>query len=133
MLGAPPSDVDILALHPEPAHIFSLWQLFIENVNPVTKVVHVPTLQQQILKAAFDLHSTSSAMHALMFSIYAMAVTSLGDPHCEQNYGQDKATLLARFHEGTRTALRQAQLFRTTDITVLQALILHLVSRRISV
>lgn len=129
LFGQGPTNVDHLSLHPEPVHVFSLWQAFIENVNPVMKIIHVPTLQQQILKATSDLKATSSAMHALMFGIYSLAIISQPDDECERIYGQSKAALLARFHLGSQVALMHSQVLRSNDIVVLQALVLHLVSR----
>lgn len=39
LLGLRKTPLDISAIHPEPVHIFRLWQIFLDNVNPLFKVV----------------------------------------------------------------------------------------------
>lgn len=122
--------VELASLHPAPMHVFSLWQTFIENVHPIVKILHVPTVQQQILKATSDLPSATSVMHALMFGIFSMALTSLDDHECRQMYDQEKSVMLGKFHTGSQYALREAEVLRSNDIMALQALVLHLVREK---
>ncbi|KAK6845968.1 C6 transcription factor [Apiospora arundinis] len=35
--------VDLSTLHPEPIQIFRLWQIYLDNVDPLLKVTHTPT------------------------------------------------------------------------------------------
>jgi hypothetical protein len=36
--------IDLAALHPNQGQIFKLWQVYLENVDPLLKVTHTPTL-----------------------------------------------------------------------------------------
>lgn len=124
--GAPV--MSLLALHPQPVHIFMLWQAFRDNVDPLTKLFHAPTVQQSILEASADLENISKATEALMFSIYCIATVSLTESECQTKFGEARETLLARCQTGAVQALRRADLLKTSDIVILQAFILFLVS-----
>lgn len=128
LFGLAPPLVDLAALHPHPGHIFSMWHSFLSNVNPLTKIIHAPSLQQQIIHASSQLDKISNALHALMFGIYAMAVSSIDHDECQRIYGQSTAALVTRFHAGAQQALRQASALRSNDLMALQAFVLHLVS-----
>lgn len=67
-------------------------------------------------------------MEALMFGIYAMAITSLMDADCMLMFGEEKSVLLARYQSGARVALSRAGLLRSSDMTILTAFILYLMS-----
>jgi hypothetical protein len=114
-------------LHPSPVHIFRLWQTFLDNVNPLIKIFHAPTVQQKVLDAADDLDNIPKSTEALLFSIYATAVMSIYDADCQKLFGEDKSVVLARFQSGCRLALRNAGYLKSSDIVVLQAFTLYLV------
>jgi hypothetical protein len=114
-------------LHPNQLHIFKLWQTFLENVNPLTKIVHAPTVQQQILEAMSDLSSIGKELEALMFSIYCIALVSLPPADIEKSFGESKKKLLSRCRRGAKLAFRNASLLRTSSTMVLQAFMLYLV------
>ncbi|KAJ5999041.1 hypothetical protein N7451_006851 [Penicillium sp. IBT 35674x] len=103
-------------LHPDPLHIFKLWQTFLENVNPLIKIVHTPTLQPQILEATGDLPRIGNELEALMFAIYCIALGSLQADEVERR--------------GAQLALSKASFLRTSNLMVLQAFMLYLLSMR---
>ncbi|KAJ5377662.1 uncharacterized protein N7496_005071 [Penicillium cataractarum] len=117
-------------LHPNPLHIFKLWQTFLERVNPLTKIVHAPTVQQQILEAMSDLKQVSKDFEALMFSIYCISLISLQAGDVEKAFGESKKKLLSRCRRGAQQAFRNASFLRTSSTVVLQAFILYLLSMR---
>ena len=116
--------------HPPSEDIHMLWQIFVEGVDPLTKVVHVPSIQQAIQKAASDTTNIPRSFEALMFAIYGAAVMSLKDADCQQKFREPRKTLLSRYTSGTRAALSRAKFMGTTSLVVLQALVLHLLSVR---
>jgi hypothetical protein len=122
-----PSSEELRDLHPSTVHIFRLWQKFLDYINPLIKIFHAPTVQQKVLDASADLENVSKGMEALMFGIYCTSITSFGDQDCIAAFGEDKPTLLRRYHSGARQALQKAGLLRSSDITILQALLLYLV------
>ena len=117
----------LIDLHPQPVLIFRLWQTFLDNVNPLTKIIHAPTLQQSILDATGNLEHVSKGLETLMFAIYNFAVTSSSNAYCENMLGEAKTTLLARYRRGTQQALIRAEFLKSSELTVLQAFVLYLV------
>lgn len=117
----------LTALHPSPLDIFRLWQLFLNNVNPLIKLVHAPTVQQQILDASADLQGVPANTEALMFGVYSMSIASITTGECHAFFGRERGLLLAQYHAGARKALANASLLRSSDLVTLQAFALYLV------
>jgi hypothetical protein len=120
--------VDLSSLHPAPAQIFTLWQAFLDNVQPILRLLHAQTVQQQILRTASDLLGASPAVHALLFAIYSNAAVSMREDACLTALNADRLTLVSRYTTASQYALQKAGFLRTSDLVVLQAFVLHLVS-----
>lgn len=118
---------DLRELHPEPKHVFKLWQTFTEKVNPLTKIIHTPSLQQRILEVSWNLEAVTKPLEAIMFGVYALAVVSMKGSECVETFGETKSVLLNRYRSGAAQALIAAGLHTTRDLEVLQALILFAV------
>ncbi|MCJ1398662.1 hypothetical protein MMC11_001863 [Xylographa trunciseda] len=116
--------------HPETMHIMALWQTYLENVNPLTKILHTPTMQKQIIDASGDLDNVSKAFEALMFAIYSSAVNSMTEEECQRVLGEARLALLDRYTYATHQALLRVKFLKTTDIVVLQAFVLFLLVMR---
>ena len=119
---------DLRSQHPEPYQAFRLWQVFLNNVNPLTKVLHAPTMQQALLEATGKLDDVPRAMESLMFAIYSCAIHSISNAECENITGDTKHVMLTKFQSAARQALVRAGLLRTSNILVLQAFTLFLLS-----
>ena len=127
VLGITPSSNAVQHLRPTPDNIFKLWQVFLDNFNPMTKIVHYPSLQGQLIKATADLENIPKGLEAMMFTIYNCAVSTLDEPECEKMFGEAQKTLLSRYRHGTRRALARARFLGTADLMVLQAFVLYVV------
>ncbi|KAI3323300.1 hypothetical protein HD806DRAFT_498754 [Xylariaceae sp. AK1471] len=127
MLGES-SDGNVEDFRPSAAQAFRLWQTFLERVNPLTKVIHVPSLQPKLVEATTDPTSIPKNVEALLFSIYVMAVVSLSERECQQQLGCTKDEAYQRFSTGCRIALMRIGIMKTYDLVVLQALVLYLFS-----
>ncbi|VTO92923.1 unnamed protein product [Fusarium graminearum] len=114
--------------HPEAKHIYFLWQTFVETVNPLIKIVHVPSLQKRILEASWDTSRIDNSLSALMFSIYTLSVTSLTSEQCLSSLGQDRGALLMHYRTATLRALVEADYMETKALEVLQAMTLFIFS-----
>lgn len=117
----------VSTLHPPAAQSFRLWQVFTSNVHPLTKVLHGPSVQEEILRSLSEPSSTEGPTEALIFSIYLIAVVSLTDGECRNLLGESREKQLARYCYATEAALSRADFLRSTDLKVLQAFILYLV------
>lgn len=133
IVSTPSSDTDLASLHPTPVHIFRLWQIFVDRINPLTKILHAPTVQQKVLEASADLDNVSTSTEALMFSIYYFAATALLPGESEKMFGQEQMELRMRYKRGVHQALVNAKFLKSSDIVTLQAFVLYLVSQRCTI
>jgi hypothetical protein len=127
LFGAPSPDIHLAASHPEQVQIFRLWQIYLDNVNPLLKVTHTPTLQPRIIDAASDVENISPALEALMFSIYCVAVLSLTDDECRVSFRLSRDYLLSGYQVVCKQALLKCTPWRSNDRDCLTALYLYLV------
>lgn len=102
------------------------------NVNPLLKVTHIPTLQGRIIEAASNVTNIDPSLEALMFSIYCTAVISITSEDCPIVFGSSKDDLLSKYRLGCQQALWRCRFLQTNDRDCLTALILYLVSPAIS-
>lgn len=107
-----------------------LWQIFLDNINPMTKLIHQPTFQQTIIQSTSQLDNLPRGLEALMFAIYTTAVFSIDDEESDFRLGESRKVLLTRFRHGTRSALARAKFMSSSELPVLQALMLYLISMR---
>jgi hypothetical protein len=114
-------------LHPPAGQIFQLWQIYLQRVNPLLRVTHVPTIQAMITGAVANLGDAPQNLEALMFTIYAMSASTLTDPEARQSFGASKMELQARFNSAAQQALVNAGFMRANDILTLTAFVLYLV------
>ncbi|KAJ8115454.1 hypothetical protein OPT61_g2904 [Boeremia exigua] len=130
LFGGPKPDVPLSSLHPSHVQIFRLWQVYSDNVNPLLKVTHAPTLQARILDAAVDVSSIGRELEALMFSIYCAAVITLSEEDCHSMLGDSKTKLLRKYQDACHQALINCGFLRSKERDCLTAFFLYLVSLR---
>ena len=124
------SAADLVALHPNPLIIFRLWQIFLDNVNPLIKIVHAPTTQRRLLDASADLENISKEWEALMFAIYLAAIQSMSADDCQIIMGESKDILFRRYNSAAKSALLRANFTSSLDILLVQAFTLYLLAVR---
>jgi hypothetical protein len=127
LFGAPNPDVHLPSMHPGQVQIFRLWQIYLDNVNPLLKVTHTPTMQPRIIDAAGDVGNIGEALEALMFSIYCAAVLSMTDDECFVSFRLSRDHLLARYQVACKQALLKCSPWRSNSVDCLTALYLYLV------
>lgn len=76
IFGYNSSDVDLTGLHPLPAQGSYLWQIFLENIEPLVKVLHIPTMSRLMTQVRRGEHDLRPGDEALVFTIYYAAVVS---------------------------------------------------------
>ncbi|OCT46607.1 C6 transcription factor [Cladophialophora carrionii] len=128
LFGSRGATVDVSALHPDAVQIFRLWQVYLDNVNPLLKVTHTPSMQGRIIEAASHIRAIDPILEALMFSIYCTAILSLSEEECQTMAGSPKNQLLTRYQYGCQQALLNCGFLRTSDRECLTALFLYLIS-----
>jgi hypothetical protein len=125
--GRPPN---VRPQHPSKQRILLLWQLFVDNINPMTKIVHVPTLDLAIRKATNAVSQVPAGFEALMFAIYTLAVSSLNEDECQSLFQGSKRSLFRSYLADTAKALARAKFMSTSSTVIVQALVLHVLAVR---
>ncbi len=120
-------DVDLKSLHPLPSQIPYMWQVFQENVDPLIKVLHIPTMNKLIRQIRHSLDSLTPPTEALMFAIYYAATISLDDDEVKTNFMAEKSVLVGQYRFAVEQALARAEFLTSSDMTTLQAFLLFLV------
>ncbi|CRG90958.1 Thiamine repressible genes regulatory protein thi1 [Talaromyces islandicus] len=130
LLLAGPSTHSLASLHPDPVQSLKLWNVFLENVNPLTKVIHAPSVQKQIMEVIGDIESVGKGFEALLFAVYCCALNSMTEDEVKSELYTEKAILWNKCRVGAQEALVNARFTSTTDFLVLQALLLFIISAR---
>lgn len=124
----PSSSSSITHLHPTPENIYKLWGVFLDNINPMTKIVHRPSLEKQLVTASRDLENIPRGLECLMFAVYTCAIGSMEEEDCENMFNEPRKTLFTRYRTGCRRALAKAKFLGTGDLMVCQSFVLYVVS-----
>jgi hypothetical protein len=130
MFGYSSTNVDMFALHPSPETAREYWEVYKENVEPLVKVLHVPTFEPKLLEACGQLGKLSRGIECFMFTIYYGAITSLTSEECLKRWGEDRATLLSRYRFGLEQGLARANFLHCDETIILKALVVFLILLR---
>jgi Fungal specific transcription factor domain len=117
-------------LHPSPAQMFILWEAYKENVDPVVKIFHRPTVGKMLSDASNDLTKISKPAEVLFFAIYYGATVSLSPQQCQTLFGEPKVSMLNRYRFAVEQALTRANFLSTASLMTLQAFVFFLVCVR---
>jgi hypothetical protein len=120
----------IATVQPQAADIRRLWHMFVERVDPLYKIVHVPSLQPVVERIMSDPTRISRSLEALMFAIYSVTVLSLSKGECQAMFNCERRVLLDYYASVTKAALSKANFTSSTSLVTLQAFFLHVVSIR---
>ncbi|KAJ5116982.1 hypothetical protein N7456_001330 [Penicillium angulare] len=104
-----------------------LWNIFVKSVDPVLKILHIPTIQSTVIATIMDPRSAQSSTLALTFSIYYAAVTAISHDESSDSIGVswDKPALLERYKTALDLLLTMTDLMKRPEIRLLQALAIY--------
>ena len=119
--------------HPNPFHVFQLWRVYRQCVQPLSQLVHESAIDDIIVRCGPALSNSTSGRvdvhdHAILFAIYHSALSTMDSGEVEGLFGKPSMDMLQDFRIATRFWLRQADLYRTMDLQILQALVIFLVA-----
>lgn len=121
------SSMSIDDVSPTATQVLRLWQVFRERVNPLTKIIHVPSLQPILIEAAANHSNVPMNTRALLFAIYLVSVVTLTSSEAETMLDMTRDEAIWRFTNGVKLALTQINFLKNHDMVTLQALVLYLV------
>ncbi|KAI8957854.1 fungal-specific transcription factor domain-containing protein [Daldinia sp. FL1419] len=118
---------DIREFHPPPSQIPFLVDVFYQNVNILTQVVHMPTLNTIVQSLQDGGPSNLTPAHeALMLAIYYASITSMEEEDVAANLGSCKSELNLKYRLGLEHALAKADFLNVPDIVLVQAFAIFL-------
>ncbi|KAL6836966.1 fungal-specific transcription factor domain-containing protein [Trichoderma camerunense] len=126
ILGYRSIDVNLQKCHPLPSHGTFLWSVYLENVDPLLKILHVPTMEAILREARRNPEKLTPGNETLVFAVYFAAVVTLEEADVQTNFGTGKEELLAQFRFAVEQSLAKANFLNTSDFAVVQALTLFL-------
>lgn len=113
--------------YPPPYQAMHLWKVFVTSVDPLLKVLHIPTTQIAVYTALHQNFEAAADFHCLLFAIFFAATTALSADDVQHLLSYDKTTALGNFREGFERALEKGNVFEVPTVNALQALGIFLV------
>ncbi|KAL1596510.1 hypothetical protein SLS60_009157 [Paraconiothyrium brasiliense] len=130
IFGYSSTSVDMLSLHPPQQNARLFWQIYKENVDPLVKVLHIPTFEPVLLEAISNPEKITKSLEPLMFAIYYGAVTSMMPKECIEKCGEERNALLHRYRFGLEQGLARANFLFCDEMIILQAFVVFLILLR---
>ncbi|RMJ29048.1 Transcription factor [Aspergillus sp. HF37] len=116
--------------HPPFSQLVLLLDHFKENVAPLVRIFHMPSMIQMFWTSIAALDSLDKNTEALMFAIYYAAIISLSPEQCESQLGERRPAALAKYRFVVEQALARANLLNTQSVVLIQAAVLFLSALR---
>ena len=113
--------------YPSSSELLEYWHIYMADVDPVTKILHVPSFGRKLIEAKDNLQSLDAGMQALVFSVGFAAVTSMSPTQAQTRLGESKDARLQRLKTAIEKALTRANFINSPNIISLQALVIYLV------
>lgn len=104
-----------------------LWEIYKQKIDPIMKVLHIPSMQSQFLSTLSDPNQLPKGMTSLVAAIKFAAVLSLRDEQCWAAMGYSRQTLLSRFRADVHQTLNDSNFLTSHDLVSLQAYVIFLV------
>jgi hypothetical protein len=127
-LGLSPWTPSTEELYPPQQHFLQLWQTYLSNIHPVTMILHAPSAGEVLAEAVKGHGRASKEAEALLFATMACALISVTDADCTRLLGEKRSTLYSRYRLGCDVALTNANFLTSSNLCVLQAYTIYLVS-----
>ena len=77
--------------------VYFLWQKYLENVEPILKILHTPSVQRQILNKAQSRETLGAPTECLIFAICYAAMATMTVEDCRAELDEDKHEVLNRY------------------------------------
>lgn len=107
----------------------TLWDVFMESVMPLTKIVHGPTLEKLHVFFLNRPDALSKRNQALLSGVYYSAVNAMSEQRCQAVFGQSKQTMSQTYFAMCASALIEAKFLGTIEIETLQGFVFFLVCK----
>lgn len=133
LILCPPGAIYIMPgalLDPDPTAEKHIFEWFLQYVDPMYKIFHVPTLVPFMTQNRPYLRRSPDAAcnKALRASIHFAGVLSMTEDECQAKCGKSLAQTSQEYRRMVDIALHNADVLNTNELATLQALMLYIVS-----
>ncbi|KAL4818567.1 hypothetical protein BDW67DRAFT_182721 [Aspergillus spinulosporus] len=120
-----------MSLHPSLALGRKCWQLFLEKIDPLIKVVHRPSVSRILRDGLNDPTSLGEGEGALLQVFYLACVSAMDATDIQSNLQMSKSTALTTYRLAAEQALARSGFMTTSNWTIMQALVLFIALDRL--
>ncbi|KAL4975641.1 hypothetical protein BDW66DRAFT_160279 [Aspergillus desertorum] len=120
-----------MSLHPSLALGWKYWQLFLEKVDPLIKVVHRPSAFRILRIGLNNPTSLDAGEGALLQVFYLACVSAMDATDVQSSLHMSKSTALTTYRLAAEHALARSGFMTTTEWTTMQALVLFIALSRL--
>ncbi|KAF7188035.1 C6 finger domain transcription factor adaR [Pseudocercospora fuligena] len=137
LIFCPPGALYIMPgamIEPEPAIALDLLNAYLNYVEPIYKLLHVPTLKAFMADGQPYMNRPADAPcnKALKAAIYFAAANAYTEEECESKFGKSQDLVVLQYRRMVDIALYQADPLNTTEVATIQACALYIASARIT-
>jgi hypothetical protein len=118
-------------LHPSLQILAKLRDAFVDRVDPMMKVWHLPTFYSACVESVQNPQSVSKSMEAAMFAFYSVTISTLKEEESQELFGVQKSTMYTLYRSAARQALVNAGLMSTSNLNTLRAYAIFMVSCKV--
>ena len=118
------------SFHPPFSQLIILLEIFKENVAPLVRIFHMPSMIQVFWNSIASLDSLDKDTETLLFTIYYAAIISLTPEQCQAQLGESRPTALAKYRFAVEQSMARANLLNTQSVVLIQAAVLFLSALR---
>ncbi|KAK4895788.1 hypothetical protein LTR27_006270 [Elasticomyces elasticus] len=116
------------SIYPSARRVFEYWHLFVTRVDPITKVVHCPSMMPKVIASIDRPSPSASPTETLLFAIYYIAVSTCTANEARRRFGESRDDLLQRYGRIIETAL--ADVYSMPALESVQAIVLYMIGIR---
>lgn len=124
-MGSMPQDLP--NLHPPFPTLQKMWDIYVDRVDPLTKVLHLPTFWPTLINTLQNPQELPKSLEALIFAFYYTITSACSGDECQAIWGERQAIISTRYKHAARQALINAEFLKTTSLITLQAFAIFLV------
>ncbi|KAE8386135.1 putative fungal-specific transcription factor [Aspergillus alliaceus] len=108
-------------LHPSGQVLSKLKVIYVDRVDPMMKILHLPTFWTAITNALRHPQNLTNDLEAAIFAFYLSTISALEEDECQNLFGALKSVLYQRYRLALRQALVKAGFLSTSSPTTLRA------------
>ncbi|ETS61298.1 fungal specific transcription factor domain-containing protein [Moesziomyces aphidis] len=121
-------------IHPDASLMFRLLHIYEQNIHPLVKILHIPTVRESLCDIAAHSVDVAAHNHALFFAIYSLVIGTLPVHESKRLLNtSDPRSVAENYRRNAQTALCRASIWRSSHLTTLQAYMIYLLATRMDV